>query len=582
MEGIFACNFLLKTFDDFHRFANVRELKETFKDCINLQSITLPDSILRICRYAFGGCTRLASIRISTDSIPELEEDAFEHQVQTIGYKFRIYVPKKLCKRYRERWAQYADYIEMDYQEDYSQDDLMVINTTKENDLATALGLKMEVANESTGIFSRIDLPDEYSYITNLKGRYNHIRRLKVVGPISGHDLAVLRFLAGWCPWANTRNYAGRLEYLDLYDAVLKPSGAWASRDKGFPVVGVAIVENENVLPTYSFLKAYNLKTLILPKTCTTIDTRAMQECEGLEVLVVGDSCTSFNWNALDDDAMLTRLYMLSKQKPTIELQDWINRTFSNNYSPTFDAIYVRPSIYEQYMRDLDYSGPEWQRTNLISKGLFNDDESFCSFAAHAAASQDDIAGLNDVTGWFDSHKELKSLVPLRYSAVKHISAPTLAGLTKLEEISLPPTLDELDDNVFEHASNLRYVDFLLCDSTGFVDGLRDGGLKKIGINTQQTLVYVPANYGDTNETNVITVLSGKTAESTESDEGATATAPSGFAAGTAAPYLHDAAYRMVDTLSYLVPYPSWPTRSRTAVPCPPQPSPTPSVCPTR
>ena len=104
----------------------------------------------------------------------------------------------------------------------------------------------------------------------------------------------------------------------------------------------------------------------------------------------------------------------------------------------------------------------------------------------------------------------------------------TLAPLTELEQIAMPITLYEMEEGLFAGNRHLRSVDFLLCDSTDVVAGLRNGGFQKYGINTRQTLAYVPATYGETDETNVVVNNSGT---------------------------LRTKTYRMVDSLSYFVPY---------------------------
>ena len=92
----------------------------------------------------------------------------------------------------------------------------------------------------------------------------------------------------------------------------------------------------------------------------------------------------------------------------------------------------------------------------------------------------------------------------------------------------MPVSLYEMEEGLFAGAKHLRSVDFLMCDSTDVVAGLRNGGLAKLGINTQQTLAYVPATYGTTTETNVVVNQGG---------------------------VLKTKTYRMVDSLSYMVPY---------------------------
>lgn len=574
VEGVFQGDTKLTAFDDFYQFVNVRQLHETFKDCSRLQSITLPDSLQRIGRNTFAGCTSLRDVTITTAAIPELEPNTFDKQVSTLHHDFKIHVPKKLCKQYRTQWAQYAEYIEMD-DNDYDQSDIIEINTPRENTLAWLLGLRPEISTKIKSFYSALTyLPEKYSYITDIKGKYDHIRKLKVSGPISGHDLAVLRFLAGWCPWGNTRNYNGHLEYLDLYNATLKASDAWASADKTIWAQGVAIVQKDHTLPPYALLKAYNLKTLILPKSCTSVETRALQECEGLEVLVVGDSCKQFVWNALDDDAMLTRMYILSKQKMNIKLEDKLPRWLSNNYNPTFDAIYVRPSLYEQYANDWHYIS-DYQTTNLISKGIFNDDASFCAFASHAAATVDDIASVTDISKWFNSHRDVKSLVPLRYSSVTTIDDNTFFGLKELQDVSLPPTLTYIGEDAFKDSQKLRYVDFLLCDSANIISKLHNGGISRLGIDTQRTLVYLPESYGPSDGTNIVTPATSATATTLppplcpavlpQSQPLPHAVPPHGplpplrtavLPQSVPATALYAQSYRLVDGEDYCVPYP--------------------------
>ena len=496
VEGIFNNNDDIKTFNDFWKFGLVKRLKSTFAGNSNMTTITLPDSLEFISASAFIGCKSLETIYISCDSVPELEAYAFI----SLPDDFKIYVPKRLCKLYRERWAQYASHINMD-EHGYSNDDIFVVTVTEPNKLGEALGLNVTTKHYTGG---------GGDYVNSIRGDYNKYRKLKVVGPISGADLDVLRYLGGYCPWANCRNFAGHLEYLDLYDTDIKDTDIGVMgyeksmqtffRSEDGKVFGVT----DNTLPQHAFLRAYSLKTLILPKSCTTVNTRAMQECEGLEVLVIGDDMKDFNWSALDDDAMLTRLYILAEKKVKMSSDLYIWRKLCNNYNPTFDAFYVRPSLYEDYLLDDAYTGSSWQRTNNISKGAFDDDESFCVFASHAAATIDDLAQVYSVNGWFNSHTGVRDLTYLGYTAVDSLHAADLQPLTKLEKIILPVTLTGMEDNLFTNAQNLCYVDMLLCDSTDIIADMKTRGFSRLGIDSLQTLVFVPYTYGISDGTNIV------------------------------------------------------------------------------
>ena len=122
----------------------------------------------------------------------------------------------------------------------------------------------------------------------------------------------------------------------------------------------------------------------------------------------------------------------------------------------------------------------------------------------------------------------MKDLTPLRFTAIDSLRKATVAKLTKLEKVAMPYTLIGLEDGLFENAKGLRYADFLFCDSTEIVSKLHDGAFKRLGINTDQTLVYVPNTYGESDGTNIVVLQK------------------NGFKAK---------AFRMVDSLNYMVPY---------------------------
>ena len=519
VEGIFSNDTNIKDLDDFYLFQNVKKLENTFTGMAHLENISLPSSIESISSTAFAGCTSLRTIHVSSvkvetirDSVnsenvkdslryilPTLAENAFE----SLPGDFQIFVPKEYCKLYRERWAQYAEHINPEYRR-YDGDETITVVLSEPNTLAAKLGLEMSSY--------KIPLHSQW-YVNGLRGDYGKVRRLKVVGPISGGDFDVLRYMAGWCPWAQSRNYAGRLEYIDLYDARIVGSENNPGMEKYY-VCGQTSAfsgsKNEvqevkdDALPKHAFLKAYNLKTLILPKSCKEVEARALQECEGMEVLVVGDDCEEFNWNALDDDAMLTRMYLLAKKKVEISTEFFIWRWLCNNYNPTFDAFYVLPSLYGEYIADDAYTGDSWQRTNNISKGMFDDDASFRYFASHAAATPDDLFQVNSVKGWGNGHEDVRDLSYLGYTAIDSLRAADIRPLTKLEKISLPFTLESVENGTFGDAPNLRYVDMLMCGSTMVVDDIKSRGIAALGIDSLRTLTYLPQDYGEAKGVNVV------------------------------------------------------------------------------
>ncbi|MBO4810026.1 MAG: leucine-rich repeat protein, partial [Prevotella sp.] len=273
--------------------------------------------------------------------------------------------------------------------------------------------------------------------------------------------------------------------------------------------------------------RCYSLKTVILPKNMKRVRERAFQESEYLETLVIGDECEEFVWSALDDCASITRMYILSKKKLAMENESWVCRNLCNNYSPTFDAFYVRPSLYQEYINDDAYTGSQ-QRTNNISKGAFNDDESFAAFAAHAAATKDELMQIGDVSGWFRNHIGVIDLNALQYTSIDSLRTADVAPLTQLRSVTLPASVTGVGQDAFKNAIGLRYVDLSQC--ADYAPTLAaEGGVRSLGIG-ENTLAYVPAKYGESADVNV-----------------AVGDSTSGV--------FHAQTFRLVDGLDYCVPY---------------------------
>ena len=501
----------VKTFDELRHFTNITHLGTALASCTYLRRVSLPDSLRTIGYEAFRQCVSLDSIYIYTDSIPTLESGAF----RDLPASFKIFVPRKLAKHYRTAWAEYADHIVGDNSSYH--DDLIEITTTDYGQVAEKLGLTVERKCYSNG---------ETKYVRGVYGNISHIQRLKINGPISGEDLVVLRFLAGYSGWKDARNITAPLQYLDLYDARVVKSDAIIAEDRWFATDDK--VKTDDVLPPFALLRAYTLKTLILPKTLKKIDTRSLMECEALENVVIGDSIETINWSAFDDDASLTRMYILAKNKPKMDVDNFVWRNLCNNYNPTFDAFYVRPSLYTDYIRDDAYVGSSWQRTNNISTGMFSDDESFLTFAAHGAATADDLRTVTSVNGWFEKHPGITDLTPLAFTALAELRAADIQPLTRLQRIALPFSISTIEEQTFSNANDLHFVDLTECDSTLIINDLRSGHLRNLGIS-ENVLCFVPRSYGETQEVNVVV--------------------------GDTTSIMNCATYRLVDGHDYDVPY---------------------------
>jgi len=67
--------------------------KRAFSDCYSLTSITIPDSVTSIGKFAFWACTRLTSITIP-DSVTSIGKEAFEYCSSLTAVTFLGDAPK--------------------------------------------------------------------------------------------------------------------------------------------------------------------------------------------------------------------------------------------------------------------------------------------------------------------------------------------------------------------------------------------------------------------------------------------------------------------------------------------------------
>ena len=484
-KGIFNTAELTE-FSEFEKFYSLKRIEaDAFNSCTKMKTITLPSSLEYIGKNAFYDCLALDSIRVRCDSIFYLERDAF----RGIKSDFRIYVPKADIATYQERWSQYKDHIFVDETE-YSNDPIITVTLTEPNTLHEKLGLQVE-------------LSDYYHWLEGVSGDYSRVKRLKVIGPISGTDFELMRYMAGYTLWTKETNYFGQLEYLDLYDAQIVETDNDGSEETDGGVIRQNASMTDNVMHKHALKRAAKLKTLILPKTCKEIEKRAFLQCDNLETVVIGDDTEEIDWTCFDDCSQLAYTYFLCTKKPkiTIDSRYW----FDNDYSPTCDAMYVRPSLYRDYLDDTDYTEEHRtvKYTNMISKGAFSEDEAFCAFGQHGVSSLNDLVQVKSVDGWFDNHTAIKDLTSLRYTKVGRVKKADFGKLTQLERLALPINTDSIEAGAFQNSPNLRFVDFLAVESS-VAEKLKDGGLKDLGIDLQKTLAYVPMTYGVTEETNVV------------------------------------------------------------------------------
>lgn len=470
VENLVNGNTEVKLFNELMFAVDVTELGDSsLCGCSALEEVSLPYMLDTISAGAFSGCTSLTRINVTCDSIPSLAADAFED----LPGDFVIYVVPGQEDNYRSAWPQYADHIQILRQR---KEEIKVVTVTAPGTLAEELGFTVTMSD-----------PDD---VGRISGDLISINALKVVGPINGKDIAVLRMLGGRDEEDGKEVTLARMTYLDLYDATIctDPHDICFNRDGKNDYV-----ENDNEIPEYMFWKLDRLRTVILPKNVIKIDDNAFYDCLNIENIVVGDATKSIGNDAFGECPNLQNIVFLCNDKPNLDSDAFTDPISDQPYQ--VEKMFVPASLYAKYVGDEEY-------TTHAKEICMNyaDDALFRAYGSHAVMSDDQLRGVTNVDGWFDYHVGVKDLTSLGISVVDSIKATTLSSLPDLQKITLPATLSVVENGAFANNEALQWADFAQCANEGV---LTENNIHDLGIN-EHALIYAPQNFAATDLTNVV------------------------------------------------------------------------------
>ena len=500
IENVLNGNTAIKNFNELMMAVDVKELgNSSLNGCTSLEEVGLPYNLESIDAEAFKGCASLTVINVPCDSAPQLAANAFED----LPEGFVIYVPEGKEDHYRKVWSQYADHIKGYKQEN---DEIKVVTLTEAGTLGESLGFSVNM--------------DEPNDVGRIGGDLVSIKALKVIGPINGKDIAVLRMLGGRDEEDCNEVALARMSYLDLYEATIctDPNNICFNRDGKNDYV-----KNDNEIPGYMFWKLDKLETVILPKNVTKIDDNAFYDCLNVETIVVGDATAYIGNDAFGKCKNLKHIVFLCNEKAELDGDAFTDPISDMPYQ--VEKMYIPSSQYADYVADTEYT----THTKEFCTN-FEDDAVFRAYGSHAVMTTDQLKEVTDVDGWFDNHTDVKDLTSLGLTAVDTLKSTTLASLGELHKITLPATLAVVENNAFAANTKLQWADFAQCTNEGV---LTENNIGQLGIN-EHALIYAPENFTATGFTNVVYGSEGnlKCDRFTISDDAAY-TVPREFKAGT-------------------------------------------------
>ena len=469
-ENVIKGNTQVESFNELVFAVEVKALGDnSLSGCTKLKEVMLPYAVETISAGAFRGCSSLTTLYVGCDKVPTLAPDALED----LPEDFVIYVDNGKEDEYREAWPQYADHIQGFKQ---LRDEVKVVTVTEPGTLAEALGFTVEM--------------DDPSDVGRIGGDITSIKALKVIGPINGKDIAVLRMLGGREEEDGDEVALARMSYLDLYEATIctDENNICFNRDGANDYV-----ENNNEIPEHMFWKLDKLQTVILPKNVTKIADNAFYDCLNVETIVIGDATVEIGNDAFGLCKNLKNIIFLGNEKAELDDDAFTDPVSDQPYQ--VEKMYIPLSMYAQYVNDEEYT----THTKEFCTN-YEDDALFRAFGSHAVMSNDQLSGVTNIDGWFNIHNDVMDLTSLEKSAIDTLKAATMAPLEGLLKITLPATLTVVEDGAFAAKAKLQWVDFSQCTAEGV---LTESNISNLGAN-RHALIYAPESFAATGFTNVV------------------------------------------------------------------------------
>ena len=413
-----------------------------FKDCTELQGIELPSTIKIIYAQAFYNCQMLDDLVIPA-SVSTISHEAFANckNLKSITFlsnspailivnnvfdnlpeDYVIYVPEEAVDTYKEEWSLFADHIQS---LSNKHTGIYEVTLTDPGTLAEELGLTITGSNP-----------------LSVAGNYSKYDSLKVVGPVNGTDIGVIRIMAGRDVDNCDDIYPRNLRYLDLYDAHIKAGGEDYNQDGS----NDRITEDDCV-DTYMFWELDVLETLILPKSVTKIKDYAFNNCNALRRVVIGDNTKSIGEEVTHDSPMLQEVILLCNEVPATDADAWSEKT------PV--GIFYTPNSYRDHISG---SRVYYTRGDSIASP-FEDDALLRALAEKRIFTMNDFATLESVDNLINGNSEIKKFNELIMAVrVKELGDNSLSGCSNLEEVMLPLSVEKITAGAFNGCSSLMKV----------------------------------------------------------------------------------------------------------------------------
>ena len=488
-------------------------LNEAFYGCTKLTSITLPSSLTSIYNNVFVGCTGLTSIYVKRTTPVSASTNNFSSSTYSSA---TLYVPSGTLSAYQSTapWSSFTHIVESTY--DFVYNGIYYLKTGTNT---VSVAPKDKSYNSYSGYVS---IPSSVTYEgTTYSVTAIGDNAMKNSTGLTGLSIpSSVTTLGSWAVSGCTA-----LTSITIPNSVTSV-GASVFMDCA-ALKTVSIGSGLKKVGNFMFIRCKALQTITIPNTVTEIGYETFEDCIKLYSIDIGSGVTSIGHHTFKNCTTLVSITCHALTPPTVE-----SSTFdSNNY--TSATLYVPKSAESAYkaanywknfttirtIYDFKVNGLYYNKTSSNTVEVTYKDSNFNSYSGGitipktitvngttykvtAIGSQAfrNCDNLSDVTlctnietieGFAFAYSTKLSSIYSMPSALKRIKNDAFYGCTSLSYISLPNNLEQIDTYAFRGCTALTSI-ALPNGLTTLGNNVFEGctGLKNVTIGTG--LVNIP------------------------------------------------------------------------------------------
>lgn len=492
----------IKSFDEMYVAMSDSILaNRCFADCKKLETIALPMALAYIDNTAFEGCSSLRTVKVLGDKPAKLES---ENVFDDLPDDYRIKVLPSCIDDYRRAWPEKIVRHIMSFDEDA---DIQTITMDQPGTLAEKLGLELSS-----------------SQMVVLSGNFDSYKKLKIVGPINPVDINTLAILAGQSrkmdkgstekdQWKKAKDKGlDTDEYFNIGTDIVSDYSPASSSLKFLDLSDASFVNLDGnarpdfVLPRRMFQNCDVLETIVLPRTMKKLTVDALSYSDHLKHVVLGDSTTVIEKNALTN---CPRLKSVTSMRGDLNLSGGDLLNGDNNTSPFYDK-YTLDTLYcakDDHLSLASNSYVQKYCKNVVE--AYRDKGLMTLMVTKEALNEDEMYKVKSFDDMFRSNSNICDLRALSNCVrVKNVDDKAFANMPRLKRIALPSGIETLGQQLFVGSDSLQYVDWHTGQSGILANIDRSDEASPLYGVPRRTLVYAPVAVNDEDE-NIVSTQGG-------------------------------------------------------------------------